>query len=236
MKQLIEINNLSFSYPTGYQALQKVSFHLKPNEFLGLVGPNGSGKTTLFRIIIGELSAEDHRVRVLGEEVPKHQHRIGYVPQHHAFNKRCPLSVKDVILTGLLGKGRWMGGYNSSDHSRADKVLRDLNIAQLEKTSIHELSGGQTQKVMIARALVSDPAVLILDEPTAHLDSASAEILYRLLKKLKKNLGIILSSHDVDAVTEHCDRMIGLNRKLFEPDEHEKGDDFMLRVAKGTSS
>jgi zinc transport system ATP-binding protein len=196
--------------------LEAVSLNVARGEFLGLIGPNGGGKTTLLRVVLGLLAPERGTVRVLERAPHDARGLVGYVAQHAQFDRDFPIRVLDVVLMGRLRGGRLARPLRRTDVERAEKTLERLEIGDLGGRQIGRLSGGQLQRVLIARALAMDPEILILDEPTASLDIHSEEGFYDLLHELSQEKTVLLVSHDVGAVSAHVRRIACINRRLFE--------------------
>jgi len=206
---IIELKDISMSY-SGVCALDSVNLSVKRGEFLGIIGPNGGGKSTLLKIICG-------LIKPTGGQVSIHSNMpVGYVPQFTSFSRTFPISVLDVVLAGTLTRKLTpFHRFSSEDISNARNNLALMGIAELEKRQIGKLSGGQLQKVLLARALSANPDILLLDEPTASIDSTSRTDIYALLKELSKSRTIIIVSHDIGAVSSYVDTIACLNRKLF---------------------
>ena len=196
--------------------LDDISLNIEAREFVGITGPNGGGKTTLLKVILGLISPEKGRVSVFSMPPVPARKRVGYVPQFHHFNSSFPASVMDVVLTGRLDSGSMFGRFSRADR-RADRhaaehALERVALHDLKNRQISKLSGGQQQRALIARALVSDPDMLLLDEPAASIDSSSKSTFYSLLDKLRGEKTIIMVTHDVSAVTSRADKILCLNR------------------------
>jgi len=224
--------NVSYSYGRE-PVVEDVTFSVTEGDFVGLIGPNGGGKTTLIRIILGVLQPLAGTVELLGDSSRKTRKRAGYVPQETSSNKNFPISVIEAVLMGLAaqrGAGRW---FSESDKKAAVEILTELELDNLKDRPIGELSGGQRQKVLLARALVSKPRVLFLDEPTASIDTTGQNEIYEILNELnKKGTTIILVTHNVGAVSTYIKSIACINRKLhFHPDG--KVDEDMLTRAYG---
>jgi zinc transport system ATP-binding protein len=211
---IINIENVSFSYG-GPLALENITLTVTKGEFLGVVGPNGGGKSTLLKLILGLLKPDTGKVTVLGKPAEKGREQVGYVPQHVRFNRDFPITVEDTVLLGRLGKSKSLWGYTKNDKNLCDQALRETEIFDLKHRRINTLSGGQLQRVLIARALVGDPEILILDEPTANIDLRVEEDIFGLLKKLNERVTIIIVSHDVGFISEYVNRVACLNRTLI---------------------
>ncbi|MEY6432608.1 ABC transporter ATP-binding protein [Thioalkalicoccus limnaeus] len=214
MEPAIEIDGLSFSYG-GEPVLEDVDLTVTAGEFLGLVGPNAGGKSTLLKLILGLLEPQTGRIRVLGRP-PRHASTlIGYVPQYPAFARDFPIQVQDVVLMGRLGLGRSFGRYRPSDRDAAGAALAEVEATDLARRPIGTLSGGQLQRVLLARALVGEPRILILDEPTANIDMRLEDDIFDLLRALNERLTILLVSHDVAFISRYITRVACLNRTLI---------------------
>jgi len=206
---IVDIRNLTVDYQ-GVKALDNVSFSVNDNDFLGIIGPNGAGKTTLFACMLGILNNYKGEINFFGQDVKKSRKylkEIGYVPQKPIFEKNFPATVKEIVRLGIK---------NGSD-KQVDDVLQQVWIHELSHRRIGELSGGQLQRVFIAKALIGNPKILILDEPVTGIDSQSKELFYSILRDLHKNqkITIIWSSHDLDAVNKLANKVACLNRTLF---------------------
>ncbi|NOZ54309.1 MAG: ABC transporter ATP-binding protein [Gammaproteobacteria bacterium] len=210
---IIAIDEVSFSY-NGPAVLDKVNLFVRQGEFLGLVGPNGGGKSTLLKIILGLLSPAKGEIFVLGKPPKKGRAVIGYVPQYAAFERNFPITVEETVLLGRVGKTRMLWRYCVDDHHSVNVALQKCEINNLRHRRLNTLSGGQFQRVLIARALVSDPEILILDEPTANIDLRVEENIFDLLKKLNVHSTIIVVSHDIGFISEYVTRVACLNRTL----------------------
>jgi len=207
---IVEIKNLTVKYP-DVKALDNVSFTVNQGDFLGIIGPNGAGKSTLFDVMLNLNTKYQGTLKFFGEDIrksKKYLNEIGYVPQKPIFEKNFPATVNDVVRMGLR---------KESDENKIDKILQQLWIHELSNRRIGELSGGQLQRVFIAKALVNNPKILILDEPVTGIDQQSIELFYSILRELnsKQKITIIWSSHDLDAVNKLANHVACLNRTLF---------------------
>lgn len=210
---VIELAGVSFAY-NRTPVLEDVSLSVTRGEFLGLVGPNGGGKSTLLKIVMALLQPQSGRVRVMGKSPKKGKISIGYVPQHVTFKRDFPITVEETVLLGLLGTTRPWIGYRSNEHQLAEQVMREVQILELKTRKLDTLSGGQFQRVMIARALISNPGIIILDEPTASVDMRVEENIFDLLKRLNQNATIMVVSHDIGFISEYVTRVACLNKTL----------------------
>jgi zinc transport system ATP-binding protein len=199
--------------------LESIDLKVQRGSFWGIIGPNGAGKSTLVKAILGLLPLERGSVHLLGKDIHKHPRmrtRIGYVPQHTSIDLYFPLTVLDVVLSGTYGKLGLFKRPGQAERKAALAALERVEMAEFQDRRIGQLSGGQFQRVLIARALSADPEVLILDEPTAALDLDAAESFYEWLNRLQNDLKntIMLISHDIGVVSQYVDSVACLNVKL----------------------
>jgi zinc transport system ATP-binding protein len=216
---IIKVSNLSFSY-NGNVVLKNVSFTVQSHEFLALIGPNGGGKTTLLKLILGLLKPDSGDIRIFDDPPAKSAHRIGYVPQDVAINKSFPISVIDVVLMGRLRSHRG-SRISNQDRKAAQTALDQLEMLKYQSRRIDDLSGGQKERVFIARALATDPDVLLLDEPIANLDNASRGDLYALLKEINKTKTILVVSHDMMVLSSYVTAVACVNKDVHYHDQAE---------------
>lgn len=216
---VIEMADVGFSYD-GEPVLKDVTFSVAPREFLAIIGPNGGGKSTLVKLMLGLLKPDTGRVRLFGKPPRKMAHRIGYVPQDVSINKSFPISLIDVVLMGRLrhhGRSR----VGKSDRERASEMLHMLGLGGLENRKIDNLSGGQRERAFIARALMTDPEVLILDEPTTSVDTGGQAELYSLLRDLNETKTIIVVSHDLMVLSSYVKSVACVNQQVHYHDQGE---------------
>ncbi|HZJ88252.1 MAG TPA: metal ABC transporter ATP-binding protein [Sphaerochaeta sp.] len=205
---VLQFNDVSFSYPK-LSVLQDVSFHIHQGEFIALVGPNGSGKTTLLKLILGLEDAQKGSISLLGATPKQRRSQIGYVPQHASYDPSFPISVAEVVAMGQVDASR------RNRRGIAEEAVREA-LAQVELEDLYgrpysELSGGQRRRVLVARALIGNPEMLILDEPTANMDKVSEERLYATLGSLKGERTILIVTHDMRHVSALTDRVFCIN-------------------------
>ena len=213
-EKLVEISGVEFSYNSS-PLLTDVNLCIHEGDFVGVVGANGSGKTTLVKLLLGHLSPQKGTVSHYCDGIRVVAPQIGYLPQYAAVDKSFPLSVREVVETGLLTpRTMWRPFISLADRRRVDAILEQMGLASLSHKPIGTLSGGELQKTILARAIVSSPRLLLLDEPDTYLDSCSQENLYEFLKDINKNCAIMLVSHDVSAVTGKCNLVVTVNRTL----------------------
>ncbi len=216
---VVRFKNVVFSF-NGRPVLDDVSFDIDDKAFLAVIGPNGGGKTTLLKLLMGLLKPNQGSIRVFDHPPGKISHRIGYVPQDVAAARSFPISVMDVVLMGRL---RMHGHSRMSENDReaARVALGELEMLEYRNRRIDELSGGQRERVFIARALATDPNILILDEPTTGLDSTGRADLYALLKKINQTKTIVMASHDIMVLSTYATAVACVNRTVHYHDEAE---------------
>ncbi len=221
----VHIENLSVHY--GHTpAIMGVCLDVSDGEYLGIIGPNGGGKSTLLKAILGLIPVSSGNISIYGGNAHKNRSLVGYVPQFALLNRKFPISLFEVVLTGHLKQGiAPFFRYSSKDNESVYTLLEKVGITDLANRQISELSGGEFQKMLIARALATNPRLLLLDEPTASVDAASRDQIYSLLAELNKNMTIILVTHDLLAVSSQVNRLACLNGQLVyhgEPELTEK--------------
>lgn len=210
---VISLQDVTFSYG-GPKVLDRVSLEVEEFEFLGVVGPNAGGKSTLLKLILGLLKPLSGRVRILGMAPERGCRKIGYVPQYPLFSRDFPITVEQTVLMGRLGTPRLFGGYRRRDREVARRAMAETEVGDLASRQLRTLSGGQLQRVLMARALATEPRILILDEPTANIDMRVETEIFDLLKQLNDRMTIVVVSHDVGFISGYVDRVACLNRTL----------------------
>lgn len=212
-KPVIDIRDVSYAYD-GPPVLTGVTLQVPAGEFLGIVGPNAGGKSTLLKLMLGLIEPSAGQVRVLDRSPIKSRRQLGYVPQYPAFARDFPITVEQVVLMGRLGTGRWFGGYSASDKVIARRAMAETEVDHLASRHIQHLSGGQLQRVLVARALAAEPQILLLDEPTANIDQRMESDIFDLLRGLNDRMTILVVSHDVAFISGYVQRVACLNRTL----------------------
>jgi zinc transport system ATP-binding protein len=212
---IVQLDGVSFAYGEVV-VLEGVHLSIWPGEWVLVVGPNGGGKTTLLKLILGLLEPTAGQVRLFGQEPAKTRHRVGYMPQHIQFDSLFPVTVMDIVLMGRLGTAgrRLLGWYTRQDRQAAQEALAEVGLAGLENRPFAALSGGQRQRVLIARALCSRPELLLLDEPTAHVDPQAEGQLMEILQRLHRRMSIVMVSHDLGVVSPQIGSVLCVNRRL----------------------
>lgn len=214
-KPAIHIENLSVQYGQT-PAIAGVCLDVFPGEYLGIIGPNGGGKSTLLKAILGLVPPTCGSIEILGKPVMEGRRLVGYVPQFSNLNRYFPITVEEVVLTGRVRKGiAPFFRYDRDDMAVANEIMRTVSIDHLAKRNADQLSGGEFQKMLIARALATLPKILVLDEPTASVDITSREQIFSLLGDLSGELTIVLVTHDLLSVASHAGSMACLNQRLL---------------------
>ena len=213
MNTIIQITDLCAAYD-GKTVLSHVNLTVYERDFIGIIGPNGGGKTTLIKSILGihpMLQGEVHFYQN-GKEVP--EINIGYLPQTSSIDKKFPISVYEVILSGLSKQKSIFHRYNNQQHEQVQQIIARMGLEGMEKRAIGELSGGQLQRTLLGRALVSNPEVIILDEPNTYIDKRFETKLYSLLEEINEERAIILVSHDIGTVLKNVKTIACVNNSV----------------------
>jgi zinc transport system ATP-binding protein len=204
----VEVKHLYFKYENEW-VLEDINFTLKDKEFMAIIGPNGGGKTTLLKILLGFLKPSKGEVLIYSKPPKKAREIIGYVPQHTNFSLDIPITVFDIVLQGRLKK--WKFFYSKEDKSKAEEIMNKLGILEFKNRKIKDLSGGQRQKVLIARALVSEPKIILMDEPTSAIDPTGQKEILDLIETL--DMTRIVVSHDIKILLRNVDKIAYIHKK-----------------------
>lgn len=211
--ELIGLHNVAVDYD-NYRALEGVNLSIGDRDFLGIIGPNGGGKTTLVKAILGALP---YSGRIdYAPELSEHtsQPLIGYLPQQTLFDRSFPISVEEVVLSGLQAVRGFRHRYSAADRLKAKELLDLAGIAELAKRPVGEISGGQMQRTLLCRAIIAEPRLLILDEPTNFVDNRFENELYRLLQRLNEQMAVVMVSHDLGTITSVVKEIVCVNRTV----------------------
>lgn len=211
---VIEVQNLSFSYEEE-DILKGVSLIIEEGEFIGIIGPNGGGKTTFLKLLMGLIKPSSGKLSVLGLTPKAARTKIAYVPQVLRFDKHFPISVLELVLGGKISKLSWFGRFSEKDRQAAYEILEKVGLSEFIHRPFGTLSGGQAQRALIARAMVSNPRILLLDEPTASVDNKAEAEIYSILKELADNKTILMVTHDLKAVMNDVDRVFCIQREVL---------------------
>ena len=206
----LQFSDVCFAYERD-EVLHNVDLTVPETSLVAVVGPNGGGKTTLVRLALGLLKPRRGTVRVFGVAPERRRRSIGYVPQHLVFDADFPVSALDVVLMGRADRHR-LGPYRRVDRAKAAEALERVRLGHLSRRALANLSGGERQRALIAQALVADPDLLLLDEPTANVDTAVEHDIYELLHELNQRMTIVVVSHNLNVVTRHASHIACVNR------------------------
>jgi zinc transport system ATP-binding protein len=219
-RKILEISGVSAGYDEAI-VLKDIDLTVYERDFIGIIGANGSGKTTLLKVILGLLRPLTGSLRFFfdgGAHIGKH---IGYLPQVANFDQKFPITVTEVVMSGLMARTGLLKRFSPGDRKRIEAILTKTGILHLRKRPMGELSGGQMQRVFLARALVSSPQLLILDEPDTFVDQSFEGDLYEILKDLNREIAIILVSHDIGMISAHVKTIACVSRRLYYHDSSE---------------
>ena len=234
---LIEIKNLSAGYDSR-TVLRNVNLTVYDRDFLGIIGPNGGGKTTLIKCILGLLKPTTgeilYRVTTASNNNPafldnsatnsqfstlNSQFSMGYLPQYNSIDRKFPITVEEVVLSGLSSQKSLISRVTATHREKARQVIARMGLEGLEKRAIGALSGGQLQRALLGRAIISDPALVVLDEPSTYIDKRFEARLYELLAEINHDCAIILVSHDIGTVLQQVKSIACVNETLdYHPD------------------
>lgn len=217
---IIEIKNLSAGYD-GRTVLRDVNLTIYERDFLGVIGPNGGGKTTLIKCILGLLKPFGGEI-LFHSQLPssgKDQLSMGYLPQYNSIDRKFPITVEEVILSGLSSQKPLASRFTAAHREKARSVIARMGLEGMEDRAIGALSGGQLQRALLGRAIISDPEVVILDEPSTYIDKRFEARLYELLAEINRECAIILVSHDIGTVLQQVKSIACVNETLdYHPD------------------
>lgn len=217
-ENVVEFKNVSFSYG-GHPVIENATFLVKKGDYLGMIGPNGAGKTTLLRLMLGLLEPDFGQVFLFGQSVKHFRdwRKIGYVPQKAtSFDPSFPASVFEVASMGRIPLAKQIGKFSEEDILAVEKALEIAGISHLKNERIGDLSAGQQQRAFMARALASEPQLLILDEPMVGLDQKAQHEFYSILKMLnqEKKVTLIFVSHDIGVIARNVGKIACVNTKV----------------------
>lgn len=213
MDKLIELSHVTAAY--GHKVvLRDISLVIGKDDFLGIIGPNGGGKTTLLKVMLGLLAPVSGTIRFFrdGKEVPSL--KIGYLPQMNHIDKKFPISVREVVASGLSAEKPLFRAFTRVQERRVDEVIGKMGLENLDRRPIGELSGGQLQRVLLGRSIVSRPEVLILDEPNSYVDKRFESHFYPLLEEINRESAVVLVSHDIGTVLSLVKNIACVNETL----------------------
>lgn len=220
MQPIIQLDHVNFSY-ADTPVLTNVNLSINPCEFIGIIGPNGGGKTTLLKLLMGFLKPTSGKLDVFGTSPQVSRLQIAYVPQTQRFDRDFPISVLELVLLGRLSKLPWYGKFSAEDKEAAKQALEKVRLSNFQNRPFGTLSGGQAQRALIARALASSPHLLLLDEPTANVDSQAEADIYEILHSLRNTMTILMVTHNLSAAIEQVQRVILVQNSviMLKPEE-----------------
>ena len=217
-KKIISLRNVGVAYE-GHAALEGVNLDIYEDDFIGIIGPNGGGKSSLVKAIMGavEYSGEIEISDILRK---CNHYKIGYMPQVSQFDMRFPISIEEVVLSGLQTEKGFFGRYTAKDKELAHKTLEKMGIAELASRPIGEVSGGEMQRALLCRAIISEPKLLILDEPTNFVDNSFEREFYAMVQELSHNMAVMIVSHDLGTITSVVKSIVCVNRTAHRHDSN----------------
>ena len=217
-ESLITIRNLSVEYDNT-TALESVNLDIYADDFIGVIGPNGGGKSSLVKAIMGT-TAYKGSIH-FDESLRRGNHyKIGYMPQVSQFDMRFPISIREVVLSGLQTEKGFFGRYTKADKELARRTLEKMGIAELASRPIGEVSGGEMQRALLCRAIISEPKLLILDEPTNFVDNSFEREFYAMVQELSHNMAVMIVSHDLGTITSVVKSIVCVNRTAHRHDSN----------------
>ncbi|MFA7076369.1 MAG: metal ABC transporter ATP-binding protein [Candidatus Izemoplasmatales bacterium] len=212
---LIRLENVSCMYGK-ISALKNLNLTIYEGDYIGIIGPNGSGKSTFVKVILGLAKLSEGSIYYLDQLNCRKKIKMGYVPQISDVNRYFPISVLEVVLTGKMDSSiKPFFKYTSNDYIEAFRMLKMVGLEEQKDRQISELSGGEFQKMMIARSLIMNPDILLLDEPTAMVDVSSQRQILNLIRKLSKNMTIILVTHQIQDIIKHVNKLVYLEKNVI---------------------
>ncbi|MFR9523983.1 MAG: ABC transporter ATP-binding protein [Rikenellaceae bacterium] len=207
--KLIELKGVSVAYD-AQKIVHDVKIDILADDFIAIIGPNGGGKTTLVKAILGIVETQGE-IKYAKELYRNNELLIGYMPQINQFDKRFPITIEEVVLSGLLNRKRFRLRYDSREVSRCKDLLKLTGIESVAHHQIGEVSGGQLQRALLCRAIIAEPKLLILDEPTNYVDSKFESEMYDILRKINQRMAIVMVSHDIGTVSSLVKQIVCVN-------------------------
>ncbi len=206
---LVTLRDVGVAYE-GHEVLRHVDLEIAGDDFLGVIGPNGGGKTTLVKAILG-LVPHSGTIELSPELFRGKERLIGYMPQISDFDRAFPISLQEVVLSGLQGRRGFLTRYTAADRRKAHELLDNAGLGRVVNMPVGEVSGGQMQRALLCRAVISDPKLLILDEPANFVDNRFEKELYGMLQELNRRMAVVMVSHDVGTITSVVKEIVCVN-------------------------
>ena len=212
MNTLISLHDVTVEYESAL-AIERASLDIYDDDFIGIIGPNGGGKTTLVKAILGNVPYSG-KIDYASQLFKRGERLIGYLPQHTDFDNRFPISIREVIMSGMQAEKGLFGRYGSEERRKAEEVMELTHISHLADKQLGEVSGGERQRALLCRAIILNPKLLILDEPTNFVDNRFENELYTLLRELNRKMAIVMVSHDIGTITSVVKSIVCVNRQV----------------------
>lgn len=209
-KEIIKLEKISFSYGKE-EFLKDISLSIYEDDFLGIIGPNGGGKTTILKLILGLITPKKGKITVFGKSPKEARYEVGYLSQFKNVDFDFPITAYEIVLLSRVGN-KITKRYSKEDKEAVKDAMKRLNIWNLKDKKLNELSGGEKQRVFVARALANEPKALILDEPMSNLDIHIQEEFYKILKELNKKIAIVIVDHDLEMVSKYAKEVVCVNK------------------------
>lgn len=218
---LIEANGISVAYSRNSVALEDVSLKIFKGDFIAITGPNGGGKSTLLKVLLRLLPPTKGSVGYFKDGEPSENLKVGYLPQKSNIDSRFPITVEEVVSSGLYGIGRnWFGRFSGEVREKVDSTLELMGIAGLRDRVIGTLSGGQLQRTLLGRAIISEPEIVVLDEPLSYVDHEFVNQIYKIVEDISKRATVVLVSHEMTVISEMANRHWIVDHSLHECHSH----------------
>lgn len=217
-KKIISLRDVSVIYD-GCAALEEVNLDIFEDDFIGIIGPNGGGKSSLVKAIMGSVK---YSGEISFDDILRkgNHYKIGYMPQVSQFDMRFPISILEVVLSGLQTEKGFMGRYTKEERRLAHDTLEKMGIADLASRPIGEVSGGEMQRALLCRAIIAEPKLLILDEPTNFVDNSFEREFYALVEELSHRMAVMIVSHDLGTITSVVKSIVCVNRNVHRHDSN----------------
>ena len=217
-KKIISLRDVSVIYD-GCAALEEVNLDIFEDDFIGIIGPNGGGKSSLVKAIMGSVK---YSGEISFDDILRkgNHYKIGYMPQVSQFDMRFPISILEVVLSGLQTEKGFLGRYTKEERRLAHDTLEKMGIADLASRPIGEVSGGEMQRALLCRAIIAEPKLLILDEPTNFVDNSFEREFYALVEELSHRMSVMIVSHDLGTITSVVKSIVCVNRNVHRHDSN----------------